>query len=94
MSSTVNGHDDEHPCFRAYFALVFTLPSDVVSAEQFYLRFYLLYGFLHSVPKGAAAYAVLDSDISLVVFAVDFGALICFLDLTELVKGNSFTRWR
>jgi hypothetical protein len=83
-----------HARFRAYFTLVFALPLEVVSAREFYLGLHPLDGFLHSVPKGTVAYAVLDGDISLVSFPVNFGTLILFLDFTELAKGNSLTRWR
>ena len=78
----------------ALFAFVFAFPVDVVSARQLNLRVHLLDGFLDGAAKIAPAHAVLDRDVALVSFAVDFRAAVLLLDLAELREGNPFAGGR
>ena len=75
-------------------ALVFALPVDVIPARQLHLRVDLLDGFFHRAAQVAAAHAVLDGDVALVPFAIDFGGAVAFFDLAELLQRDSFARGR
>ncbi len=78
-----------HPCFGAHFALILAFPSQVIAAGELHFRVHLLNRLSYSVAERAAAHAVLDSDIALVVLAVDFGSFVGLVNRAELRERNS-----
>ena len=87
-------NDNEQPRVGAYFALVFAFPPDVIPAREFYLRIDLLDSLSNSVAESAAAHAVFDGDVALIVFAIDFRALVRFAYVAELSQRNPLSRGR
>ena len=85
--------NDEQARLGALFTFVFAFPIDVVAARQLNLRVYLANGFLDRAAQVAAAHAVLDRNVALVSFAVDFGTAVAFFDLAELRERNAFAGW-
>ena len=94
ISSTVMGTMMSMRASARNFALVLTLPSDVIAARKLHLLVDFLNGLPDRVAQSAVANAVLDGDIALVVFAIDLRALVGFLDGAELSQRNAFARWR
>ena len=101
--SAVNDHEDEEdrdgndqhePRCGSLLALVFALPVDVVAGRQLDLCIDLLDRLFDGATKVAAANAVLDGDIALVAFAVNFGGAIALFDLAKLRQRDAFTARR
>ena len=91
--SAINDHDDEEkgygddnqkPRLRSLLALVFAFPVDVVSRRQFDLFLDLLDRLFDGAPQVAAANAILDGNVALVAFPVDFRTAVLFFDCAEL----------
>jgi hypothetical protein len=83
------------PRVRALLALVFALPVNVIAARKLNLSLvYLLDGLLDGAAQVAAAHAVLDGDVALVRFAVDFGTFVPLFDFAELRERNPLARGR
>ena len=73
-----------------YFALVLAFPADAIATRQLNLAAYFFFGFHDRAAQIAAAHAVLDGDIALVSFAVNFGAAIPLFDLAKLRQRDAF----
>ena len=58
----------------------------MVPARQLNLRAYLCDRFLHSAAKVAAAHTVLDRNIPLVSFTVDFRATVLLFNFAESTR--------
>src|ERR1022692_515140 len=88
------GDDNKHSSLRALFALVFTLPVNVIAARKLNLFAYLLDRFFDGTAQGTVADAVLDRDVPLVRFAIDFGAFVPLFNFAELPQRDPLARGR
>ncbi len=83
-------HDDQQSRFGALFTFVLSRPVQVIPARQLDLRVYFLDRLLNGAAKVAPAHTILDSDIALVAFTVDFRAAILFRNFAELGERDPF----
>ena len=101
--SSVNDHEDEEDVMgtiimsRAadlFWLCVFALPVDVVTAGKLDPVIDLLNRLFDCASKVTATNAVLDGDIALVAFAVNFRSAIVLFDLAKLCQRYAFAAWR
>ena len=62
----------------------------LISGGQLDLPADLPDGLFHRAAQIAPAHAVLDGDVALVSFAIDFGRAVVALDVAELRQGDAF----
>src|SRR5260370_1112328 len=77
---------------RAQLTRIFDFPIDVVATRQLNPCVYFLDCFFDRAAEVAPAHAVLDRDIPLVSFTVDFRTAVLFCNFAELCEGNAFAR--
>ncbi len=87
--------EDEHQAARgALLALVFAGPVDFVAGGKLDLRVDLANGFFDGGAEVAIAHAVLDGDVALAGFAIDFLGAVLGLDAGELRERDAFATGR
>ena len=94
ISRMVSGTMISRRALGALLALVFAFPVDVVAARQLAPARPPSACFFDRAAQVAAAHAVLDGDVALVAFAVDFRSAVALVDLAELRQRNAFAGGR
>src|SRR5579863_3262587 len=74
-------HNEEKARLSSLLAFVFTLPIDVISAGQLNLCPDLLNRFFDGAAEVAAPHTILDGNVPLISFAVNFRAAVRNFDL-------------